>query len=254
MINYGFLDPKIEGKNHIFGGSRLAMQEIINLSGDWRSFKLAEESQFNRFIDSFGCTLFGTLNCLESLALKLYGLLWNKSERFVGSFANMKPQGNDPHTVAETIRKVGLVDENLMPMLGTLKTFEELWNRQEAEKYKDYGSSFLKQRVPRHDYVYGGLAMQKEALKYSPLGIDVHAWVQDENGLYYRPQGARSNHWTELLFIQDQGYEKENYMEVFDSYPPYIKKLRIDYPFYFVKRYWFEKPKSFWRKLFSFFR
>lgn len=247
MREYGFIKPTITQDNYIFGGTGL-LQQPINDSGDWTKHLPSEESQFNRFIDSMGCTIFGSLNCWEILAKFKFGKEWNKSERFVGAFSEMTHQGNNPHKVVEAARHYGLIDEEIMPLIGS-QSFEELWSKQEAEKHKAIGEKFLKQYTIKHDWVFGGLEMVKSALKHSPLGVDVYAWATDENGMYFRPQGLPSTHWTALVKIEDGGYEKENHAVVFDSYPPYIKKVRLDMNFTYIKRYILDEYIPCWKRL-----
>jgi len=242
--NYGFVEPTkeeitdAERKGYVFGGLGIGEKDPLNPSGDWREYLPDEETQKNNFIDSNGCTLFGTLNALEMLAKIVFDEDWNMSERFVGAFASMNPRGNNPHKVADTIRKVGLIPEELMPLTDQA-SFEELWDRGEANKYAKIGKKWLCRVRMKHDWVQR--PNLSNALKFSPLGVSVYGWELDENGLYYSPEGARPTHWTTLTYIEDGGYEKENYMEIFDSYPPYKKKLRLDFDFKYIKRYVLEE-------------
>ena len=51
------------------------------------------------------------------------------------------------------------------------------------------------------------------ALKYSPVGFSVYAWVKGADGRFYRPQGMDDNHLTTVY-----GYKKGEYWKCFDSY------------------------------------
>src|SRR3990167_5226771 len=65
-----------------------------------------------------------------------------------------------------------------------------------------------------------------EALKYSPVAFSVYAWVQDSDGLYYRPAGFDDNHLTTCY-----GYVRNNYWLIFDSYAlgdSVLKKVKWD--------------------------
>ena len=94
----------------------------------------------------------------------------------------------------------------------------------------------------KHQWVFTGQHDLKEkqarlmqALRSSPLGVSVYAW-KEKDGLYIKPEGAQDQHWTVCF-----GYEEGAYWLIFDSYPPYIKKLAWDFDFGFAKQYTIEK-------------
>ena len=110
---------------------------------------------------------------------------------------------------------------------------------------------FLNQFNFKHEYIYNpydfsisqvekrNLLLQ--ALRRSPVGVSVYAWVL-EGEMYVKPEGVRDNHWTLLV-----GAKEGEYWEVFDSYPPHVKKLKWDNPWFDVaKGIWIAKKKSSW--------
>ncbi len=235
---YGFIEPskkelkKSKDAGYVFGSAK-----NINPSGDWKPYYPNDERQFNRNIDSYGCTIFGTLNAIECLAKLKYNEDWDKAERFVGAFADMKPSGNTPHKVADTIRSVGNIPQGFMP-LEEVKDFEELWDKEEAKKHKDIGEKWLKGYDFKHEWVSNNQI--EEALKDSPLGVAVYAWVQDDDGMYYQPEGSSPTHWTML------GAKRDGYYEIYDSYPPYIKQMPLDTKFAYIKKYELSRSKPTW--------
>lgn len=85
----------------------------------------------------------------------------------------------------------------------------------------------------KHDYIEPiNPASLKDALRYSPIGISVYAWVQNADSTYIKPQGAQDNHWCVLY-----GYEDGKSWHVFDSYDNTHKKLAWDFGFEMAKRY-----------------
>ena len=74
------------------------------------------------------------------------------------------------------------------------------------------------------------------ALRFSPIGVSVFAWVKDTDGLYYKPKGQRDNHFVTLY-----GYKEGEYWKIFDHYDDTIKRLKWDYDFGFAKRYYIKK-------------
>jgi hypothetical protein len=73
----------------------------------------------------------------------------------------------------------------------------------------------------------------KEALKYSPLGVSVTAWYE-EDGVYV-DRGQLNNHWCVCYgYIEDEG---ETYWKIFDSYDHSTKMLHPDHNISFCKRY-----------------
>lgn len=85
----------------------------------------------------------------------------------------------------------------------------------------------------------------KEGLLRGPVCISVTAWYQNEQGLYYSPQGLNNGHWCLCYKIDETG------IYVFDSYQgndPYgltqknLKKLTLDHNIQFAKVYFFTVP------------
>ena len=127
--NFGLIIPKIEtreeGVEHLLGSIKRFRGLVVNPTGDWISFRPTEESQQRRNVDVFSCATFGTLNAIETLEYKLTGIRKNYSDRAIAILSGTTKAGNDPHKVAETIRKYGLVDEDIFPWDESIQTWEE---------------------------------------------------------------------------------------------------------------------------------
>ncbi|MEK6880130.1 MAG: hypothetical protein AABY22_11000 [Nanoarchaeota archaeon] len=123
--NYGYVPDIVSDEDYVFGGLNLPT-EILQENGQWDEFIPADEIQRTERYDTFGCTIFGTLNALEFLFKRLFGETKNWSERFVYIFSQTRPPGNSPKTIIEAIRKqCGVIDDDFLPIL-------------KAETYEDY--------------------------------------------------------------------------------------------------------------------
>lgn len=166
----------------------------------------------------------------------------NFSDRWVGIVAETKPPGNDPHKVAEAIRKNGVIDEALLPFdEKNLNSVEDYFSFKGADEKvcRDKGHVWLNRFDFKHEWLWTDdlkdiskrHKLLKEYLKYSPLGISVTAWKQNENG-EYTSDGQDNTHWCMAFKIDDQ-----NRVYVFDSYDQEIKILTADHDIQFAKRY-----------------
>ena len=233
MNNTGFLEPKITLDHWILGSSTLPNQPIQQ-NGDWTAFLPEFESQIKR-IETFNCTGFNTEKPIRILLKKL-GIDENYSARWIGIIAGTTPPGNDPHTVAEAIRKNGLIPESMLPFSDDLNTSEYFsFKGADEATCRAEGKRWLERFQFGHEWVPSNPSAMLEALKLSPLGVAVNAWNRDQNGLYIN-QTDNFNHWTCCVV----GYEQDKYWLIDDSYlqdgTP-LKKLAWNYKFGYCKRY-----------------
>lgn len=242
-MNFGFIEPEIALEDWTLGGVVTAKKKIINPERNWMGHIPLGEVQ-ERNIETSSCTEYGTLNCIETLEHKLFGeKTKNYSERFVAIGAGNSFTGNDPHTVAEWIRKNGLVDELSFPFTDGILTWEEyILEGQELPVYMiQEAKRWLQKKSFNHEYVFTKDESQEvknkklmEALLYSPIGISVVAWHQTGK-LYTKTSQEQDNHWCALI-----GAKEGEYWTVYDSYiadGEYIKKLAWNYNFSFAKLY-----------------
>ena len=246
--NFGYIADTIDEKDFVLGSLNIPT-EILQTDGQWDAFIPMDEIQRTENYDTYGCTIFGTLNALEFLFKRLFGETKNWSERFVYIFTKTRPPGNSPKTIIEAIRKqCGVIDDDLLPM-------------SEASTYEDYikpdpinvllfwkGEEFIKNYRINYEWVFNDTQIHnrenaiKTALQYSPLGIAVYAWEKD-GGLYIRPEGKEDVHWCVLY-----GYDDGKYWKIYDSYDSTIKFLNWNFGFERALRYRIEKiiHKSLW--------
>ena len=245
-INYGFIEPEITVSDFIFGSTdktKTLKGKILVPDGQWDKWLPENEMQNRQGFESYNCSNYGTLNAKDTLEKRLYGTVIDNSERFLGVVSKTSHAGNNPHGVAEAIRKHGLIPETELTWTPDINTWEEYYSpKPMTKKYLDMGKEWLKEYDFKHEYAFHGydsLASKQEklqeALRQSPIGISVYAWI-NRNGVYYKPSGARDNHWVELY-----GYVKDKYWKIFDSYDNTRKKVEWNTNFSFAKKYQLEK-------------
>ena len=161
---------------------------------------------------------------------------YNFTERFIGINAGTKPPGNNPHTVLEAVRKLGLVPESLLPFdQDLLNSVEEYYsfkggdqNLCQADGYK-----FITDYEIQHEWVIPPtqetIASQ---LKFSPIALSVTAWYE-QDGLYV-DNGQPNSHW--VLCFKAEKVPEGYILHVFDSYEPKIKRLDPKHKIMFAKR------------------
>lgn len=244
IINHGFIKPTVKPEEHVLGFSPTP-QPILRPDGQWIDLVPVSEQQFTKSFDTFGCTVFGTLNCLEILKKQINLQEENFSDRFTYIASETRPPGNDPQVVAESIRKAGTVLESSLPFSQDISSLEEFVSIDDSKMGELImeGLNWIKKYGFKHDWVFKEAlplpvkqAKLMEALTLSPIGISVRAWQMGEKGLYYKNPGEEDTHWCALV-----GYVKGSHWVVFDSYPNVqgssIKLLEWDYDFGFAKRY-----------------
>lgn len=217
---------------HSQGGVRLGGL-VLQADGQWDDWLPLPEAQNKYGLETQGCTAFNTLKCVQALEKRIYGQVRNWSDRFLAKMGGVTPNGADPHTMAEALRKKGCVYETDWPFLERTDEWNEFYADIPFALEADAQAKFKGLYNFGHQYVgTNPLAMMSE-LRYSPLGVDVYAW-RERNGKYIR-EGA-SGHWTMVY-----GFEEGKYWKCLDSYEPYIKRLDWNFGFTMVKRYTLDK-------------
>lgn len=238
--NYGFQSPIISPDDYVLGSGKLGnRKKILNPDRDWMPYLPLGEYQ-SRIIETFSCTQFATLNAIETLERRLWQINSNHAERPVAIGSENGPSGNDPHKVAEWIRKNGLNDEKELPFDDSIMSLEQYMSPNPLTKeLMENAKKWLKTRSFLHEYVFTGGSIQSkqekllEALLYSPVGVSVDAWQKNGN-VYTKTPGSQDNHWTLLV-----SGEKGKPWHVFDSYydDDFIKELDWNYDFGIAKFY-----------------
>ena len=244
---HGFIVPIITPDQHIFGVQQTP--KIIQDNGDWRDYLPSEERQARSNFDTYGCTIYNTINPIEILDRKLFGEKSEYAERFVYIGTGTRPPGNNPHVIGEWIRKNGLIPEAMLPFNNLIQGLSDYASPNPLiADFIEEGGGWLQRKTFNHDWIIGKdkTDMLKEALRSSPLGVSVSP-LEERGGVYYRTQ-EQDVHWTCLI-----AYEG-NVPVIFDSYAPFIKRLEPNFNFGFAKRYSITKnvvvqKKNIWLQL-----
>lgn len=253
---YGFVRGTVEDEDYVFGSSQID-REVLQPDGQWDGFLPEYEPQFNRNFDTYGCTIFGTLNALEILMLHRFGVRADYSERYIYNLVPVRPPGGSPQSVAECIRKSGLINQELLPMTDTLDEYST--PVPVGQEYLDLGRKWLDAYDLAHDYLWRSAPdkrkrdeILKEALRYSPVGVSVSAWMPLADGTY-EDGGRPNNHWCVCV-----GYDTDGpltYFHVFDSYDHEVKRLSAFHAIEMAKSYYVtpakiqskDEKKSLWK-------
>jgi len=221
MKNFGLLISKeAKAKDWVFGGVTGIIAEPLQLNGQWDDYLPVYETQFKTF-DRLDCVTMSALNNLETLYNKKYGTEENFSDRFIAKMSGTTLIGNYLDVVANTIRTVGLVEEDVYP--DKCKNWTEFY-QYVPEDVKQRAIASLETYTVNWEWVLDMDAESlKNALTYSPLQVTVNAWGKKLGDIYQCNNGPL-NHAVMLY-----GYEDGIYWKIYDHYDNCFKKLAWDF-------------------------
>lgn len=218
MIQTGFL-YKFDPRDYITGSSPITW-EIVNKSGDWRSWKPSEEKQYDMNFDTMSCTTFSALNVVETWVnwliqnnklsssqleqLRNLGFIengkFNSSDRFTAIMSGTMPNGNYFPNVWNSIKDDGILPEKDLPF-GGKNQVEYLNKSLITQEMKDKARKIL----DIFEFVYEWTPVTEtsqelsEALLQSPMQVAVTK--------------ESPKHAIELLKMDWE----------FESYPPFLR-------------------------------
>lgn len=238
-IPINFVYPKIKDTDFRFGSRQL--QGIpLRANGDWRDYTPPSELQNRKRVESSACYVEASQHAIATIQEEQFGAPDNNySARFNALLSEGTPQGGDPIVGGDSIRHDGLISETTLPFenINSWEEYHSFKGANENECRRE-GKNWLVQWKPeydivitRHESVAVKYAKLKEALNYSPVPISVTAWYE-KDGVYVKPEGERDNHLVECVYV-----DKENHPWVWDTYPPFLKKLAPYYNFEFGMRW-----------------
>lgn len=248
-LNYQYVPPnfkypEITPEHYRFGSGEL-QGTPLRPDGDWRDYLPPEEDQNVHGIESSACYIEGqqhTIATLEEEHLKEIDN--NYSARFNALLSNGSEDGGDPLKGAESIRTDGLIPDAMMPFGDNIDSWDDFhsWKDIDESAARLAGKQYIAQKKLGYDIIfekYDALATKyaklRRALPYSPCPISVTAWYE-QDGIYYKPEGAQDNHLVEAVYIDDQ-----NRIYIRDTYSPYLKILAPYYNPDFGMRWSVEK-------------
>lgn len=244
MKNYGLIPDEIKIDEYILGSldpTKTLKGKALVSNGQWGEWLPVKELQRKNYIETSNCTAFGTLNALEILHKMKYNEK-NWCERYLGICSGTTSRGNSVHTVAETLREKGCIDENELPFDSSITSLSKYYSpRPMTANYISKGQDWLQEYDFKHQWVFNGWhtiqekqKRLREALTRSPVGISVDAW--HKRGDLYVKLNKNDNHWCTLY-----GYVEGQYWKIFDSYDNTEKKVAWNTNFQFAKEYQLKK-------------
>lgn len=253
--DYGLIIPRIEtreeGAEHLLLG---AEWPVINNEGDWTSFWPEGERQNRNGIETYGCTVWATLNAIEAAIYQKTGIRVNYSDRYLANVARYKgilnPKiGADPHKIAELIRTVaGCLRDDRSPWSNDIKSSADFYDIQNISELMREGQQWYNEWELEHRWVFqlgspeDKEVLLKDALTKGPVCVSVVAWPQDTQGIYTKPSGSLDNHFTGLIrYDGDHPISGDSYPE---SEGDFEKKLAPLYNFSIAKVFYLNPAKS----------
>lgn len=229
MKNFGLLISKeARAKDWISGGVTGIIDEPLVIWGNWDEYLPEFEPQSVLF-DTMSCVSFSALNCLEALYKRKYRIEENFSDRFIAKMSGTTVMGNYMETVAETIRKVGLVEEAVYPWGGN--NWVEYMQDVPEDVVQRATASLGSYKVNWEWVLESDVESLKNALTYSPLQVTVYAWGKKKGDIYQKTS-TTPNHAVMLY-----GYEDGIYWKIYDHYLNEFKKVTWDFFFGHRLRY-----------------
>lgn len=148
--------------------------EERNPSGDWRPFLPGGERQYNNGGDSMSCVTFSAENCIEIQEKFLTGSESNYSDRWTAKMSGTTPEGNYLWKVADTIRKQGLVPEQMYPQPPTPWNWAKYHENIPEPLYSQLiaqGADWLNQWEISYEWIEVSKASFLKHLKHAPLQV-----------------------------------------------------------------------------------
>ena len=235
--SYGFKPDKKNPEDYRFGA--FLPTETLQENADWSDYLPVKEVQNINLIETQACTSFATLNCLETLIRRQYNEEINFSDRWSAWNSGTDPYGgNTPNQVAETLRKAGVPLQDKWDFKD-IDSPEEFYENPPAKLFEQARADFIEPYAFKHEWVDTDKESIKQALKCSPLGVSVYAWLANGE-VYYKPKGTRDNHWTVLYGFDDE----MGAWKIYDSYDNEFKLYSYGADIEFAKRYYIKKKET----------
>ncbi len=259
ILKPNFIYPdNITPETYVFGAGSPIDDPILREDGDWRKDNPQTEDQNRNGVESSACFTEAQQHDIASLMKELWNLNVNFASRFNALLSGGTPYGGNPISAAESIRKDGLIPEEMLPFDESIALWDDFhsWKGGNERACRAAGQAWLKKWEPRYHVVFQKndpievkYARLREALKRGPVSISMYAWVE-EGGVYIKPAGVNDSHLIEATYL-----DPSDRLYIFDTYPPYEKIIAAGTNFDFAiqwsirKRPEVEKASSFWEMI-----
>lgn len=246
--SHGFLYEPTASEHWQFGqgkaGARFGATALMPNGHGWQAYQPVPELQNRQNFETMACTVFGSLNAWETLAkfLGFNDFPSNCSDRFNAILANITPQGGSPHGSAESIRKYGVIPEEVLPFSDNIHDWAEYYSPYPMDPAMiTLGKTITNKFTLGHEYLFNGIAydkktLLKKGLERGPVCVSMYAWKLDNKGFYYKDSNDMDQHWIQLI-----DYEEGKYWLIFDQYAPFLKRIEWDTDFMTAKVYFLSR-------------
>jgi hypothetical protein len=220
--------------------------EVVNESGDWSKYAQKDETQKPFNVDWMDCTCEGLMECI-GMQVNFFienGIIdpdqikdwldedgkFNGSERELAEVSGNTPNGNSMQNVLEAVRKKGVAPDSYNPRPTTSISWN-LYHSNSTAKSKSKALDFLNyfnfkyERLPVQ-FFWGQTVKHnviKQHLKQAPLYAAAGTCPGWFNKDIIPVCSMQANH---AFCIQGQ---TSSYNKIKDSYPPYNRKLPLNY-------------------------
>jgi len=234
-IENGFVEVKPTKTDfvHKEGTFGYVSKEKLLPDCQWDKFRTTGELQKRQQKETMACVTFSAMNCLEQIinfhikggnqeivnVFTQFGLIKdgeaNFSDRYIAKMSGTTMRGNSQTTVAKTIRKFGLVPE-------------DMWGWDTNNYYANVPQNIIdrgKELLEYIEFSYEWVSPSEfnTAKVYAPIQTSVYAWGEQRGGIFQRTSFAR-NH-----AVDNDGFVMSQYDKIFDSYQPFDKKVSWDF-------------------------
>lgn len=218
-FNSGLILEQKSIRDWVAGGFTPLTFGANTTGGDWSEYLPEDEYQNRWGYDRMACVSFATLNCIEILYKHKTGIKRNFSDRFLAQMSHTGRQGNSLSNVFDTMRKVGLVDENRWPDVqgGWEEYYKEIPQEIQNEALEILNTwDFYREWV-----VWGADDIYKNLMQAPLVAILKYAEGND----VLSPTG-QANHAVTIY-----NAEKGKWFNIFDHYTQTRKRYAWDYNF-----------------------
>lgn len=216
----------------------------------WGAYRPADELQNKNGVESYACTVFGSLKTWITLSNYLgYDLPKDCAERFSAIMAGIVPPGANPHDVCESIRTWGVVNQEALPFDDSIHSTTDFYHpnpmdegivaeaKKIVQKY-EFGHEYIFNDPPVGSRTMGKPALLKAALERGTVCISVYAW-KFNGQYYYKDFGDTDEHWVHLL-----DYQEGEFWLIEDQYQPFLKRVAWDTDFQTAEVYFLQPNVS----------
>lgn len=218
----------------------------LNPSGDWSKFIPTYEKQSKNGVEPCDCTVINSHRAWITAAnYQGFQFPQNVSERFSGVMAKVRPPGANPYDTCESIRRWGMVNEEVLPFNDDIKSVVDFYHpdpmdegliaeaRKLVQQYELGHKNIWNDRFGR---TMNKPTILKNQMTKGPVCVSVVGW-KFNGTVYYKDAGDEDSHWTLLT----GRYREGEWWEVNDSYSPFLKKVAWDTDFQMAELYLIQK-------------